>query len=367
MIPTTVLLTHKGYCMKKLFSLLLAALLLFSLTACGEMPAEDESTASSESSGENPDSPPADNSADSDQPQQEQQPATSTVYCCTEEKHTSGESGYLYTRTYDEKGNKLTESQARQTGEVIFNYAYTYDAAGNCLTETCTDKDGLGYLCAYTYDEKGNLIKREYGNLAGGDPIVTDYTYDEAGKLIAEHKLEQGGLTLDYTYTYDEAGRLLKKAGTVTGADGAVVQETLEEYTYDAAGNKLSHSDHRGYKEEWTYDGQGNVLSRKELDKSGKVTIGELYTYDEHNRVLTESYCTDDVPKEIFIYDYDQDGYLLTKSHCFPDGEALSIHRNYKYTYDDANNLVSEVASDVNGVEYSRKEYKYIAIELPNQ
>ena len=120
--------------MKRLLCLILAAILLFSLAACEKDP--DSSLNSGETAGENigtneenntgennetpndkenPDKTPdsGTGSGGEETPDNNPEPATKTVYYWTEEKH----NGFpVYTRTYDEKGNLLTDIYASSDG-----------------------------------------------------------------------------------------------------------------------------------------------------------------------------------------------------------------------------------------------------------
>ena len=59
------------------------------------------------------------------------------------------------TYTYDDRGNRLTETDS--DGDT---WIYTYDDRGNRLTITYPDGD----TCTYTYDDRGNRLTKTYPN-----------------------------------------------------------------------------------------------------------------------------------------------------------------------------------------------------------
>ena len=140
--------------MKRLFALLLVFLMIYSLTACNttvKEPADPSASDSGETSQ-------ATGNVTIFEDVPVTKPPTKTVYYWTQKKMQSGATTTIYSRTYDPKGNLLTD--ACQVNKVTsYSYAYTYDTKGNCLTETCEDQYKGKWSVAYFYDDSGKLTK----------------------------------------------------------------------------------------------------------------------------------------------------------------------------------------------------------------
>lgn len=286
--------------------------------------------------------------------------------------------------SYDDAGNRVSE----QDGEGNVRYFY-YDAFNQLIATV----DGELNMSTIAYDSAGNVIEtRVYANALASQPDVntlpvlatssldqvvtqvfdgnnkrisetfgdgsqTVYQYNSTQQLIQQNKvastdaeqLARTGDTSDIVlaWTYDAAGRL----SSFTSADGSV-----ETYTYDAAGNKLSESlsnpnslaDGRsdptrtttftydaanrmvsqntgGETQYLAYDKVGNTVSK--TDGNGNVTLSE---YDLQNRVTK---VTNALNEEI-SYTYDAVGNLVTTTNA----EGHTFTQVY-----DLNNRVIEV------------------------
>ena len=357
--------------MKKLLCLLLTALLTFGLVACKEQPQNGENTGTSEESSStvnNSDTGSTDTSdtTESSQNQQEEIPATKIVYLCTEEtiSYTTEKGGSKTTRTYDEKGNLLTEFYKSNDGLAGYGSAFTYDEKGNKLTYKAYDNSGkVVGTEEYTYNEAGQLISQKSRN-DDSYPVDSAYTYNENGLLIKKVNTypENPESAFWFVYSYDSKGNLVKEEWINIQGDEKSPHSHID-FTYDANGNKLSEIHSNGIKTEWTYDDRGNMLSESQYDSDGFAMLSTIYTYDAQNRLLTETWCKGGVVGggETYEYAYNSAG-LRTCRYRYMSGESKDgLTPDMEYTYDGFGNLLSEASSG------RLKEYKYIAIELPNQ
>ena len=339
---------------KKLLCLLLVAVLL---TGCAALPPA-ETGETTQSSAANP------TTATTDPPTVPTDPLVlHTVWLWTEKKVTNKDGGAVYKRTYDEKGNLLTDTYASNDGKTSRGSSFTYDAAGKMLTHDTYDSYATGHA-EFTYDSAGRLAAESFSN-SEGYAATTEYIYREDG-LLAEWFFHYSKTEDRTTYTYDDKGNLLKKQEIIT-INGKVIQDSTVEYTYDASGNKLSETNSGGFRSEWTYDDRGNVLSCTDLDNDGSIRSGILYEYDDQNRLFNERLFGSDPekPTEKFIYEYDEAGRLTTKYLCTPNSSKQNASGFCRYTYDENGNLLSEITTQKDGTEDSRIEYIYIAMELP--
>ena len=360
--------------MKRLLCLLLTALLLLSLAGCKtasqdpENPgASEESTGSTETGTETADT------TESSQNQQEEIPATKTLYFCTEEAFTDSYGGSTTVRTYDEHGNLLTQNYKSNSGDDAFNEAYTYDESGNVLTYKSYDKySGLTKETTYTYNDADQLVSQLFTSKedAFSHTEKSDFTYREDGLLIKKVATDPAdpGNEVHFIYSYDDNSNLIKEEW-INVNDGVQTPHSWKAWTYDEKGNKLSETDNRGFRTEWTYDDRGNMLSEEQYNDRGDYWKGVTYTYDKQNRVLTESF-TKDAPSavsEAFIYEYDNNGHEIARYRCYDAVDKAKAVRVFKSTYDEFGNKVSEICCTPEGEETTWRYYKYIAIELPNQ
>ncbi|MFD5681887.1 RHS repeat-associated core domain-containing protein [Streptomyces bacillaris] len=109
----------------------------------------------------------------------------------------SGPAPYWTGYTYDDAGQRRTETQHRTTGDVTTTYCYT-DARPHLLTGTSTQNNCAAPQRSYTYDETGNTRSRP------GASGTQDLKWDKEGRL---ESLSEGARSTDYVYDAD--GNLL--------------------------------------------------------------------------------------------------------------------------------------------------------------
>lgn len=178
--------------------------------------------------------------------------------------------------TYKDEQNNSTSIQRDHFDEVTrityadgTTMAYTYEAGSTQLREVT---DPAGAVTRFTYDARGNLIKREAA-LGRPEQQVTEYQVNARGE--AEVVRRKGGLNPDGTTDVDTEIRLVR----------------------DSTGNVKELRDGEDKLWKYEYDGQGNVT--KVVDP---LHHEWTYTYDNHGNPLTE---TD--PNQVVVrYDYDK-------------------------------------------------------------
>ncbi len=304
--------------------------------------------------------------------------------------------GHETTFTYDVTG-RLTKKQRSDGSMVTFTYnvgnqiasmtdqrgttTFTYDGSGRLTQRTEPD----GAAVSYGYDDAGRVNAvttpagtRSYTLDGVGRPLtvtdpdlgVTVYTYDPAGNL--ETTTFPNGVV--ETRTYDDRDLL---TDVVTKDPGAAVVTSFHA-TYDDGGRRTSVTDGDGRQVAYTYDdanrlvtetitptsGTPRVISyvydlagnRQTRTDDGAVTT---YTYDANDRVLTESFAgatasyTYDLngsvlsrtvtPADALTYTWDLDGRLATASRTLGGATHAA-----SYAYD---GLGARVGSTVDGIE----------------
>ncbi len=362
--------------MKKACCLFLAVIIILSLAACRAPRPDANASTGAATGGTTSDeaSQPTETTAGETQPE-ETQPGSKVLYLCTEESYTTSDGGGITTRTYDEKGNLLTDFYKSKSGDVGYGESYTYDEKGNVLTHKSYDKHSqLNKETTNTYNEAGQLISQYFTSRSGSEGAAyttkSDFFYDEKGLLVKKVDTNPEDTNspvhseFHYVYTYDEKGNLIKE-DWINVNDGVQTPHSWKAWTYDAKGNKLSETDNRGFKTEWTYDDRGNMLSESEYDDWGNFK-GTTYTYDKENRLLTMASAKDTLT-EAFIYEYDEGGHEIARYRCYDKIDKANAVSIFKSTYDENGNKVSEICCRPDGTETSRTTYQYIAIELPKE
>ena len=131
--------------------------------------------------------------------------------------------------SYDENGNLV--QMLKNDGCTTQTYTYTYDERGNRLTETHVAPGGVvRSVIEHTYDTNDRLIQTKKGD------TVTTYAYDEEGHLMRKEEVLPGGKKNVFAYTYNERGRLIESLITRVLSSG---KENNYRYVYDAYGNPV--------------------------------------------------------------------------------------------------------------------------------
>lgn len=161
--------------------------------------------------------------------------------------------------------------------------------------------------------------------------------YDRGMRLIAEGRYTEAYTALkasDDPRAAEEVAKLVfvptrKEYKNVTSG-----RETVDEYTYDAAGNLLTHTYNGALHQVYTYDEQNRVV------KIQNYTYSELRetvnTYDERGNLLSHKVGyvgTNDFEWNTYTYD-EQNRILTHRTHHLYDGEEYRLDRIYHYAAD---------------------------------
>ena len=243
--------------------------------------------------------------------------------------------GYEKTYAYDEAGRIISESVNDQIiAERIYDskgnideiidcrtdrmYRYEYDFRNRVIgihvfdMETDVFHDNRIYGVQFGYDEHDRLIREVYYDKNHRD--ITDYTYGDEDKVIST---SHNGDTI--TYTYDSLDRLISKS-----IDTASPVES--NYTYQESSRGEGYATSLVESEMigdiiyiYEYDDEGNItkISEHDGDKISEV----IYTYDEHDQLISESYSSG----EVISYQYDSSGNIISRTE---NGAA------YAYVYE---------------------------------
>lgn len=164
---------------------------------------------------------------------------------------------------YDKNGRLGTVEQ--YTNSLLEGYTlYKYDAKGNQTLAQWCDKDGiLLYFAECEYDDKGNLVKENFG-WNQKDKMTSNFEYEfyKSGKVKTETRIGES----EYAETrFDEMGNITEEA--VYDIGGALISRY--KYTYDKNGNKIkieqyNEKNELGAYTENEYDSEGNITLKKD-------------------------------------------------------------------------------------------------------
>lgn len=300
--------------------------------------------------------------------------------------------------TYDDDGNKLTETQKRTlpgggNGAVVTQWTYDADnrvihminaddftnfVIYNAIGKQADTVDALGRTNQFFYDADGMLTNETYpdgtfdsytydgdGNrLTSTDRNghTTSYAYDGLGRLIATTYPDNNYTTSDY----DGAGRLVRTIQTEIISGGGmlppVTVNLTTTYGYDGAGQRVAVTNALDQVTQYTYDANGNQSSI--IDAFNHTNI---YVYDALNRQIERIY--PDGTHETYGYDalgnriavtnqadtitrngYDALGRLTSVTNAFGTSKQMVT----RYAYDEVGNLLQRIdaLNHTNSFEY---------------
>ena len=227
--------------------------------------------------------------------------------------------------------DELDTSENGETDDVVTRYTYIARgeaAAGQMDTQT----DALGRVTDYDYDALGRLERVTYAK-GTVDEAVESYEYDLAGNRTAV--IDANGNRTEYTY---EDGT--NRVKTITSAVGTDIEAT-QSFEYDEMGRQTAVIDAEGNRTEYRYDAMGRQTHVIEADPDG--VEGPLASpvsrsvYDKGGN-LVESI---DPLGRVTRYVYDGRDRLIET--ILPDESVLSTG------YDADNNRTSSIGVDGKG------------------
>lgn len=213
---------------------------------------------------------------------------------------------------------------------------FAYDA----LNRITAKRDALLHETAYDYDALGNVIqitdpKSQISNLqydalnrltslTRPDETI-NFSYDAAG-----NRLSMDDSTGTTSYEYDDLYRLTQ----VTHPSPAGNQPSIVGYSYDAKGNRTALTYPDGTQIAYTYDAADRLTQI--ADWSGGLT---RFSYDGAGQLVQKV-----LPNGIAsTYEYDPAGQLARLTHTQPLTSGPQLLASYAYTYDNAGNRTQAV------------------------
>ncbi|MGC7420834.1 hypothetical protein ACPWME_20030 [Pandoraea pneumonica] len=242
--------------------------------------------------------------------------------------------GYLTERVYDARGNVTKVIRYATQVSVWMTFDKTIDdlrpassAADQVVTTSYDALDRItrqvdpeGTVTTNAYDTLGNLINK---TRAVGTPDVSTSLarYDVLGRLVSALSAE-GAAQLTAGMTQDQIDAVWAKYSV--------------NYTYDAAGRRISMTDATGNRTRYFYDGDGNLtftvnalgeISARDYNALGQLTATTVYATRVQNLPAQGGVITDDIKALLLslrnpstdtrvTYAYNTDGTLATETNA---------------------------------------------------
>jgi len=171
--------------------------------------------------------------------------------------------------TYDALDRTLTRSYPADASE---NVAYTYDQTGTGFAfgiGRLTSLTDMAGSLTRTYDERGNLITEKRTN--GSNLLTTTYGYDSVSRL-ASITYPSGALV---SYVRDAMGRVTSVTDKPSGASSATT--LASGVTYEPLGPWLGLTYGNGIVETATYDADYSLLTLKDIGTATAQNISYGY------------------------------------------------------------------------------------------
>jgi len=218
------------------------------------------------------------------------------------------------TRSYDERGNLLSES--RTQGSTTLATAYTYDAASRIVSMTYPSRwtvsltrDQMGRITSAAATAPGATTSHLLFSAAGYEPFgpVSALTYGngitEKRTYDADYRLTGIAATVEkLSYSYDAADNVLSIADGVSAANS-------QSFGFDIL-NRLASASGAYGRLDYSYDANGNRSTESSPATSDGLASVTSFAYNQAGR-LAAAY---DGDQSLAQYTYDVFGHRLVES-----------------------------------------------------
>lgn len=248
--------------------------------------------------------------------------------------------------TYDDDGNLLTKIDSKYLNNEwlkIREYKYINNKEKKIYELVLNDDDTFYYKVESTYDDNGNTLTftiEYFDSINWKYNYKYEYTYDENGSMLTRKQSKyinnEWVKIEEYKYINNEE----KTTYYTYFSNGSMY--SLEEFTYDADGNKLTKTESKYIDNKWV-----KIREYKYINNQEKTTYSLVFL--------------NDVPSAIFEYTYDENGNTLIETQSDYVNNEWVYELKYEYTYDAQGNKLTKKRFDyVNNDWLKTSESKYI-------
>ncbi|MCU0498804.1 MAG: hypothetical protein MUF87_15745 [Anaerolineae bacterium] len=266
---------------------------------------------------------------------------------------TTQPNGSILTRTYDFRGNVLTETLLVGTERIVTRYQYN---AGGQLIET-VQQSGSAYemRTVYQYDLAGRQI-----SVTDPHGVVTSYAYQVGTGRLLSVAVTRGTQVMTTSYEYDTLHpnrRIRETLSTNNGADGIQVID----YQYDTVGRSyrtIRQGDANTeaiITETFYMANSGRVWGSSISNESGSVSYATCSFFDTFGQVAIQvDNCDPSAPSSTYQTVNPNTAYYVTRYTYYVGGQVNTVKDDLgalsTYTYNVLGQMTRLSLGDTNPV-----------------
>lgn len=205
---------------------------------------------------------------------------------------------------------------------------YQYDGQNRISEISTSYADGYVSMYKFRFYDEGERVELFYDFGYKSELELVKYTYSfyEDGRI--KGKQFDVALFSNIYYNYNDKNQLLNVS--------YVINDTSEDYAYDAKGNNVLRKGSKGEKVVFKYNDQGNVIERYFQDEYGQIKdhIKKSYQYDANNNPIEISvFSGNGKLKYKSTIEYNKKNLPVKEINYDKKGKANRVYQyHYKYT-----------------------------------
>lgn len=306
--------------LKKIISIWLAFILMFTIASCGSTNVTSSNGEASESAVSSDANTISESSTTDSEPAIENHSSNAISGSATEDEET--ETVNLISHISNDGGS--------ENSNYSWEYTYTYDSKGAIATKNYTISflTGAKQVTSTDYDEDGKIVSEVINNTSSdGETTIQSYSYEYSNQIGSyEGDLSSG------TIEYNTAGKIVSKMIS-NYYEGEGRQDLTYSYIYDESSNLTSLTVSADF-----YDEHEILVSNSESPSAlGGWYYCYEYSYDEAGNISKCTYVNTLQNAEYYYeYSYNSDGELTeATSYSKNESELLEImdFASFEYAY----------------------------------